>query len=119
LHGTGDDPKVRTGFLQGLLQVCREVAWRLPGLLDALTDLFERWDEDEFVRTLPDLRLAFASLTPREVDRVAGLVAGRLGIETLGEMVVRGTGAEEVQLYLRLQVAVKKTLAREHLGEWA
>jgi hypothetical protein len=118
LQGTCDNPKTRTGFLQGLLAVCREVAWRLPGLLDSLTELFESWDDNEFVHTLPDLRLAFSALTPREVDRVAVLVAARLGKKDLGDLVVRGISPEEVQFNLRLQAAVREVLKREHLEEW-
>jgi hypothetical protein len=119
LKGTWNDPQARTGFLQGLLSVSREVAWRLPGLLDCLTELFGSWGESEFVSALPHLRLAFATLTPKEADRVATLVAGRLGRQTLGDLVFRGVSAAEIEFNLRVEAAVAEVLEHDGLNEWA
>ena len=63
------------GFLVGLLQTCRELAWRQPALVKAIEDLLGAWSEEEFIERLPHLRLAFADLTPRETDQVATLVS--------------------------------------------
>lgn len=118
LQAASSDWKVRTGFLQGLLALCRELAWRLPGLLDCLSALLATWDDGDFVQALPELRLAFATLTPRETDRVAGLVAARLGKPALGDLVFRHASADEVQFHLELQSAVADVLHSEHLDDW-
>ena len=44
-------------------------------MIRSIHDVFRDWQEDQFVRQLPHLRLAFADLTPRECDQVARLVS--------------------------------------------
>ena len=58
-------------FLRGLLQTAREAAWQQPALLGVLDKLLREWDEEAFVASLPELRLAFAEMTPKETDRIA------------------------------------------------
>ena len=53
-------------FLRGLLQTAREAAWQQPELLAVLDRLLLQWDETGFVAALPELRLAFAEMTPKE-----------------------------------------------------
>ncbi len=66
------DPSDAVGYAQGLLLTARESAWQDTELMPQLDALLGGWDESTFVAHLPDLRLAFADLTPRETDRVAG-----------------------------------------------
>ncbi|MCA9667316.1 MAG: hypothetical protein KC503_17070 [Myxococcales bacterium] len=68
------DATQQTAFVYGLLAAARELSWREPRLVSALDDLLAAWDDDTFLRALPELRLAFAQLTPRETDRVAAAV---------------------------------------------
>jgi hypothetical protein len=78
-------------FLRGLLRTARSVLWQVPEVLDSLHDVFRSWDEDQFVRALPGLRLAFADLTPRECDRVAEAAAA-----LAGEGAGAGAGASRI-----------------------
>ena len=80
LYGTVGGEEGGTGFLRGLLRTARSVLWQLPECVDLLHELFRDWDEDRFVKQLPLLRLAFASLTPRECDQLAKIVAERTGL---------------------------------------
>ncbi len=64
------------GFLRGLMLSAREATWQVDGLIAVLDELIGIWDDGEFRRRLPGLRSAFATLTPRETDRVAELVGG-------------------------------------------
>ncbi len=68
-------PTEAVGFVSGLVTTAREAAWQSPALVTALDDTVRAWDDDTFVEHLPHLRLAFASMTPRETDRLAGHVA--------------------------------------------
>jgi hypothetical protein len=79
LGGTSADPRRGAGFVRGLLATAREAAWQVSGVVAALDARFGGWDEDAFLGALPDLRVAFADLTPREVARVAEAVAGLHG----------------------------------------
>ncbi|KPJ56199.1 MAG: hypothetical protein AMS16_02870, partial [Planctomycetes bacterium DG_58] len=72
--------------------------------------------EDEFLAALPDLRLAFADLTPREIDRVSVLVAGFHGEEDLGELVHHDVTEEEFQFHVHITRAVGEVLAAQGLG---
>ncbi|MCB9648788.1 MAG: hypothetical protein H6730_19625 [Deltaproteobacteria bacterium] len=75
LLGTGRDTAGKVAFLFGVMATAREVAWRVPAVVEGLSSLFVEWPEAEFLAALPELRLAFGQLTPREVDRVARAVA--------------------------------------------
>ncbi len=114
-------PVDAVGFLRGLLSVAREALWQDIGLVPALDERLSSWDQPTFLRYLPDLRLAFASLTPRETDRVAGLVAGQLGLagaSALGSLLRRDVGEQEVQRNLGLSAQVEEMMQRDGLGAW-
>jgi hypothetical protein len=66
-------------FLRGLLNTARSVLWLVPEVLHSLHEVFRNWEEDRFVGVLPELRLAFADLTPRECDQVARCVSDVAG----------------------------------------
>jgi hypothetical protein len=66
-------------FLRGLLHTARSVLWLVPDVLKSLHEVLRAWEEDRFVSVLPELRLAFADLTPRECDHVARSVAEVVG----------------------------------------
>ena len=53
--------------------------WLVPEVVASLHEVFRDWEEDQFVAVLPELRLAFADLTPRECDHVARCVAESAG----------------------------------------
>jgi hypothetical protein len=69
------EPRRSAGFLRGLLATSREIAWQVKGIIEALNTRFGGWDEADFLAVLPELRLAFSDLTPREVAQVAEAVA--------------------------------------------
>lgn len=106
-------------FLRGLLQTAREAAWQQPSLLGVLDGLLARWDDDGFVAALPELRLAFAEMTPKETDRIAEAVACLHGQGDLGPLVQRELTADEVQAHLLLSRQVLAQLQADGLGAWA
>jgi hypothetical protein len=137
LHGAGRLPDVsldhligvwlRTGvgvdaaaaFLQGLLRAARECAWQSDTLLAALDRLLQEWSDDDFRRALPQLRLAWTDLTPRETERVAGLIARHHGGSDIGDLVHTTVTEGALDLGLRLTAEVKATLDSDGLGGWA
>jgi hypothetical protein len=108
----------QTAFLIGLLRACRELAWRLPALAEAVEKLLEAWSEEEFIARIPHLRLAFADLTPREAGQVAAVVAQLHGGEQPGPLHSTEISEAEALAAIRLDAAVKKALREDGLGSW-
>ena len=111
-------PHEAVSFLRGLLQTAREQAWQQPALLKVLDELLEHWNESEFVENLPELRMAFAEMTPRETDRIAEAVAHLHEKEDLGALVRHDLSAEQLQANLQLSQSVQKILFDDGLVNW-
>lgn len=118
LHAASAQAGQQTAFLIGLLRACRELAWRQPALVEAVEKLLAAWSEEEFVRRIPHLRLAFADLTPREADQVATVVAGLHGGEKIGCLHRPEMSEAEALAAARINVTVKQALAADGLGSW-
>lgn len=106
------------GFLIGLLRACRELAWRLPALAEAVDKLLASWSEEEFLEKIPNLRLAFSDLTPREVDQVAEVVGGLHQGTKIGSLHHPDLGAEEMLAAARVNALVTKALLEDGLADW-
>jgi hypothetical protein len=73
-------------------------------------------DDDGFVELLPHLRLAFARLDPREIDRLAQAVGERHRVETQALVAVHDVAARELDDNLRADRAVAAMLATDGLA---
>lgn len=113
LAGAYVRPADRLAFLGGIIAIARELLWTLPEIVAALDEVVGQVDEDEFVALLPHLRLALMPLDPREIDRLARLVAERLGIvpEALQQLVA--IPESELLRNLELDRALAQKLAAE------
>lgn len=111
------DVKKCCALFRGLLATAREVAWQLAGLVQVLNQQLEAWDQPTFLAALPELRLAFADLTPREVVQVADRVAELHDGETVGELVFSDVAEGDVLLALRLTEIVQNSLKSDGLPE--
>jgi hypothetical protein len=65
-------------FLEGLIALERNVLREEPRLLAVLNDWLASLGDERFLARLPGLRLAFASLSPRETDGIATAVVNML-----------------------------------------
>ena len=117
LIGINDSQK-RVGFLRGLLKTCREAAWQNERLINSLNEIIASWDEAEFIKALPSLRLALADLTPRETDKVASCVADLHGEEQLGRLIEVRITEGELEINRQLTALVLKTLNDDGLAHW-
>lgn len=105
-------------FTRGLLLTARETLWHDEAVIRGIDERLAAWDRHTFLTHLPELRLAFAGLTPIETDRLAGRVAGMLGIGRLGPLVSNDVDAETVRRRLLVSSQVAMVIAAEGLGEW-
>jgi hypothetical protein len=105
-------------FIQGLLATAREAVWQASGLVEQLDGRLTGWDEPAFLGALPDLRLAFADLTPRETDRVAEIVAALHGGVRPDVGVRHEIDEQAMAANLALSQMVAEALERDGLGAW-
>lgn len=115
--GAADSSRA-VAFLRGLLHSAREAAWQQPALLQALDGMLATWSEATFIALLPEMRLAFAHLTPRETDRVGEAVAALLGGESLGGLVNYDVGEVQLAANLDLSRALLAVLDADGLQAW-
>ena len=87
-------------------------------LVFALDKIIAGWDEEEFIRSLPSLRLALADLTPRETDKVASGVAALYGKTDLGTLTEFRISEGELEFNRRLTALVLETLSNDGLSHW-
>jgi hypothetical protein len=119
LASTSADARRGIGVLRGLLATAREAAWQVTGLVQALDAQFNDWDEKTFISSLPELRLAFTGLTPREIARVADHVAQMHGETTLGDLVHTDLDEGDVRFALEVTRLVQETLRSDGLAQAA
>ena len=62
---------------------------------DMLDDFLRRTNYEDFLKVLPQLRLAFSFFTPAEMDRLAGKVAGKYGLRGKEFAELKEVDAEE------------------------
>ncbi len=110
------DAKVGAEFLSGLILVARDAIWEVDGLIEELSAAFGSYSSEQFLRRVPGLRSAFASLTPRQTDRVAEAVmettGGRVNVSVVGI-----TEAEVLKHSLKSAEALRQ-LADDGFGAW-
>jgi hypothetical protein len=106
------------GFVRGLFATARETVWQASRLVEELDGRLSGWDEPTFLRTLPDLRLAFADLTPRETDRVAELVAVLHGGVRPDVGVRRDVDEQTMSDHATLSQRIVEVLQRDGLAAW-
>lgn len=111
-------PNEAVSFLRGLLHTAREVAWQRPELLTVLDGLLRKWNDPDFTAILPELRLAFAAMTPKETDRIAQSVARLHDTDDLGRLVHHDVSLAEVTANLGLSQNVIALLKADELEAW-
>jgi len=102
-------------FLLGLFSICREATWSDRDFILEVNSILTGWDDENFHRSLPELRLAFSQHTPQETDRVARLVAQLHSADSLGDWYHRDM---DEALMLRCSQAAGRlaaTLQQDHL----
>jgi hypothetical protein len=110
------DAQKSVGFLRGLLYSARDAAWQQPDLLTALDALLAGWDEAQFIEVLPELRLAFAAMTPKETDRIAEAIAALYGEKSLGPLVNYDVGEAQLRANLALSQVLTEVLEADGLS---
>lgn len=79
LSGTHDQLMKTAMFFRGLFYAAKDLAFVGDRFLQMLDDFLQQVPEEDFMKLLPELRMAFTYFTPGEVDRIAASAAGLHG----------------------------------------
>ncbi len=79
LTGTGEQLMKTALFFRGLFFSAKDLVFVGNQFMEMLDAFLKQVSEEDFMRLLPELRMAFTYFTPGEVDRIAGAVAGMHG----------------------------------------
>ncbi|MEN3347673.1 MAG: hypothetical protein V7632_1308 [Bradyrhizobium sp.] len=101
LAGAFERPGDAIRTLSGVMALAPQLLVNDSSVITAIDDLFGAVDDQDFLDLLPQLRMAFAELSPQETDKVAAIVAA-------------AHGASEDDLALLQQVPDARVLA-DHL----
>lgn len=116
LRGAYTEAARKVAWLRGVIAISRELLWRVPNLISTTDALLASLSDADFIELLPHLRLAFARLDPREIDRLAHAVAARLGVDATSLVAAQTLPEAELANNLRADQAVSRMLAEEGLA---
>lgn len=80
LFGSGEKVKQSGIFLRGLFLSAWDLVFADSRFLDGLSNVLLSIEWEDFLNLLPDLRLAFSTFTPLQIDRISGIVSELLGL---------------------------------------
>ncbi len=114
LLASGEKAGKAADFVRGLFYMARDVIFACEGMIDMLDDFLLRTEYEEFLKVLPQLRLAFSFFTPAELDRLASKVAKKYGIRTMEFENLKAVSAEEYAYGRALEERIlKKCMAQD------
>ncbi|CAN0606202.1 unnamed protein product [Ectocarpus sp. 12 AP-2014] len=105
--------------MRGMLTVAPNLLWTTDGVLAVLDEFLADLEDDAFLTTLPDLRLALSALSPREVDRIAAALVHRHG-GSAGDFTAHhyDVTAEDAQRGAEIDTALCESLRADGLDGW-
>lgn len=110
--------RAAAAYLGGVAAAAREALWQSSAILRVLREIIEDSSHEEFLALLPELRLSFARLTPRETDAMGEIVARALGASSFGPIVDHELSEVEVARNLHLAHQIAAVLRRDGLDGW-
>lgn len=103
-------------FLAGVVEVARNALWEIEALVTLLSETLGSYDEHDFLRRVPGLRSALASLTPQQTDRLAEAVQRDTGVRA--NVRVSGASESDVLRHSKFSVDAREQLEADGLGHW-
>lgn len=117
--GSGASPEGRIGVLRGVLAASPDVLWREEGVINTVDDFLTHLSTEEFLDIVPFVRRAFASLNPRETDKLAAMLSAIHGGRS-EEYVCHNTSLSEKDLSLGLSIdrKLRDVISADGLETW-
>ncbi|MBT9292992.1 DUF5682 family protein [Prosthecodimorpha staleyi] len=92
--GVYEQASERAAVLSGILAAVPRFLVGSPALIGMVDGFLARLDDVTFLAVLPELRLAFSSLNPIEIERIAALIPGLHGTSGAPDMAAGLTASE-------------------------
>ncbi len=109
----GADPDVTSGFVLGLLEAAPDLAQHSDAFVEALNSRIAEFDDDAFLRVLPDLRQAFTWLRPVETAKLARSISALVGTTAADLDVVLNLDPALINRAHRIERDLLASLARD------
>lgn len=113
--GTKEKVMKVPGFLNGLFSTARDVVFIDDSILKSVDKLVNDVSEEEFIKVIPELRLAFSYFTPREIDEIGGNVSKMYGISKRKFHSLKGISPNVVSLGEELDKTISEFMKEEGL----
>lgn len=117
--GIGASPQQAVAYLAGIMQAAPELIQHQQSLTRLLNTLVASWDEQVFVGMLPELRLSFAQLKPKQTAQLAEQLAEWNGLSS-SSLLQHATDISQSELLegTALNAQLIEALQQEGLWQW-
>ncbi|WBW96982.1 DUF5682 family protein [Oceanirhabdus sp. W0125-5] len=114
IKGSGEERRKCASFLKGLFSTGRDIVLMDKYMIEMLNDYVVGLDSHEFMEILPELRYAFSSFMPREIDSIGKIVGDIYNKSSHDILFTKAVGEE--QMIVAKEIDKK---AKEMLREWS
>jgi len=114
IKGSGEERRKCASFLKGLFSTGRDIVLMDRYMIDMLNDYVVGLDSYEFMEILPELRYAFSSFMPREINSIGQMVGNIYNKSSVDILFNKAVG--EDQMIIAKEIDNK---AKELLREWS
>ncbi len=114
IKGSGEERRKCASFLKGIFSTGRDIVLMDRDMIDMLNDYVVGLDSYEFMEILPELRYAFSSFMPREINSIGQMVGNIYNKSSVDILFNKSVG--EDQMIIANEIDNK---AKELLREWS
>jgi hypothetical protein len=113
LYASGEELFEAASFLKGLFSTCRDLIMCDTSLINAIDSMLRGVPYDNFLKILPEIRLAFSFFIPNEINDIGNKVADLYDKSTSEILNKKPVGEEDIALAKEMD-----KIAVEQLMEW-
>ena len=100
--GTKDKMLKSPAFLNGIFSTAKDIVFLDDGIIDAIDSFVTEVEEENFIKIIPELRLAFSYFIPKEIDEIAKIVLKKYNVEQSNVLEEKPIDINTVQLGVSL-----------------
>lgn len=115
----GSQYEQASSYFMGIMQCAPELIIHSSQLLTSLDELLANWKQDQFIEILPDLRLAFTQLTPKQNAIIAEKISKKYSAEKEDMSIEQYRfSEEELRKTLSLELSISQYIHQQQLQDW-
>ncbi|QZY56178.1 DUF5682 family protein [Crassaminicella profunda] len=113
LYGSGEKFFESAAFLKGLFSTARDLILGSGSLINGIDHMLKKIEHEDFLKILPEMRLAFSFFIPREIDEIGEKVSVLYG--TNNKEILNKMPLNEKEILLAKEL---DAFAKEQLANW-